>query len=325
MKRFFIAAAAVAAMSSSMEASIVTLWESESPEGVQIGWGTMIGEAVVSAEKCADYQVGDKILLTVASYDTELDAWPQVRITSPLDGWPVICAPQVLNDKPMPTVITFEIDEDVLEVMQEEGYFPSGNACWISKMELESESVTPDEPEIPSGGATVIWESATADGEAVGWGHQIPGTIVSPEECASYNAGDAIEITVVRYDTELDAWPQVGLKAHEDGWPALTATQVMNDKDVPYVMTFELDEDTVEWAKECGFFPSGTACWISRMVYVPAGVSSGVDEMVSEEDSVVDVYNMQGMVVKSRVDSSAALDGLRPGVYIVGGKKVLVR
>ncbi|MDE6399671.1 MAG: T9SS type A sorting domain-containing protein [Muribaculaceae bacterium] len=61
------------------------------------------------------------------------------------------------------------------------------------------------------------------------------------------------------------------------------------------------------------------------MVYVPAGVSSAVDEMVSEEDSVVDVYNMQGMVVKSRVDSSAALDGLRPGVYIVGGKKVLVR
>lgn len=121
-------------MAFATEAATVTLWECSDPEGIQINWGTMIPEAVIPAEKCVNYQPGDQIDLTVVKYDTTLDSWPQVRITSPVDGWPVICAAQVLNDKPMPTVITFELDEDVIEVMKEEGYFPSGNACWISKM-----------------------------------------------------------------------------------------------------------------------------------------------------------------------------------------------
>lgn len=318
MKRFLISFAASVALAFSMEAATVTLWESTETEGIKLGWGTMIQDAVIPAEKCVDYRVGDKIHLTVAKYDTTIDSWPQVRITSPAAGWPVICAAQVLNDKPMPTVITFEIDEDVLEVMKEEGYFPSGNACWISKMELETSAeapVTPDE--------NVLWESADPDGIQLGWGTMIQEAVIPAEKCAGYQIGDKIELTVVKYDTTIDSWPQVRITSPVDGWPVICPAQVLNDKPMPTVITFEIDEDVLEVIKEEGYFPSGNACWISKMVYV--GASSAIENVISDESSVVNVYNLMGVIVKHNVLKENALEGLAPGLYIMDGKKYLVK
>ena len=42
-------------------------------------------------------------------------------------------------------------------------------------------------------------------------------------------------------------------------------------------------------------------------------------------DGLVDVYNLGGTKVKSRVGSAEATDGLAPGIYIVNGRKIYVR
>ena len=47
--------------------------------------------------------------------------------------------------------------------------------------------------------------------------------------------------------------------------------------------------------------------------------------MPENVDGPVDVYTIQGTIVKRQVERSQALEGLSRGLYIVGGKKVLVK
>ncbi len=54
--------------------------------------------------------------------------------------------------------------------------------------------------------------------------------------------------------------------------------------------------------------------------------SLGIDDIESDNaDNLVNVYNFQGALVKSNVRLGEAFDGLNPGLYIVGGKKYLVK
>ena len=46
-------------------------------------------------------------------------------------------------------------------------------------------------------------------------------------------------------------------------------------------------------------------------------------ENVTVADAKVNVYNLQGVVVKTNVNTANALDGLKQGIYIVNGKKVV--
>ena len=46
-------------------------------------------------------------------------------------------------------------------------------------------------------------------------------------------------------------------------------------------------------------------------------------ENVTAADAKVNVYNLQGVVVKTNVNIANALDGLKQGIYIVNGKKVV--
>jgi hypothetical protein len=39
-------------------------------------------------------------------------------------------------------------------------------------------------------------------------------------------------------------------------------------------------------------------------------------------DALVNVYNLQGVAVKTNVKAANALDGLNRGIYIINGKKV---
>jgi hypothetical protein len=53
----------------------------------------------------------------------------------------------------------------------------------------------------------------------------------------------------------------------------------------------------------------------------------GVDQVAAEKESdpFVNVYTINGYLLKQHVKESEALDGLNKGLYIVGRKKVFVR
>ena len=66
-----------------------------------------------------------------------------------------------------------------------------------------------------------------------------------------------------------------------------------------------------------------------RVAGVSLNLTSGIDSVVAGQDSdasaPVDVFNLCGQLVKSQVPMGTATDGLPAGIYVAGGKKLVVR
>lgn len=60
----------------------------------------------------------------------------------------------------------------------------------------------------------------------------------------------------------------------------------------------------------------------------PAEIAAGTDaikDIEAEDGSTVDVYTLDGVLLRAKADAAKATEGLAKGVYIVGKKKVIVR
>ncbi|MDE6654499.1 MAG: hypothetical protein K2K37_08965, partial [Muribaculaceae bacterium] len=53
--------------------------------------------------------------------------------------------------------------------------------------------------------------------------------------------------------------------------------------------------------------------------------AAGISDSVISADSIVDVYDLMGVAVKTHVTFGNALDGLAPGIYVIGSQKFFVR
>jgi|GEM_PF-1697723 hypothetical protein len=59
-------------------------------------------------------------------------------------------------------------------------------------------------------------------------------------------------------------------------------------------------------------------------VYYPSETESGIAGIAAEK-KIVNVYDLAGRVVRHNIDSANAVNGLAKGIYIINGKKVLVK
>ena len=59
-------------------------------------------------------------------------------------------------------------------------------------------------------------------------------------------------------------------------------------------------------------------------IYAKSSIPTGID-VLETADETVDVYSLTGTLLRQSVDSRNATEGLQPGIYIVGGKKLIVR
>ena len=59
--------------------------------------------------------------------------------------------------------------------------------------------------------------------------------------------------------------------------------------------------------------------------YIPFDGIAQPKAMASTEPTLFDVYDMRGMQLKSKATFQNLRDGLRPGLYIVNGKKMLIK
>ena len=71
--------------------------------------------------------------------------------------------------------------------------------------------------------------------------------------------------------------------------------------------------------------PEGGAAFNIRAIVLRHDGESNVLNLTTAENTLVNVYNMQGVVVARDVDKATATQGLPAGLYIVGDKKVLVK
>lgn len=62
---------------------------------------------------------------------------------------------------------------------------------------------------------------------------------------------------------------------------------------------------------------------IKSFIFDKVGSTTQITLPLSEEDSIVNVYSIDGRIIKSQVSIENALDGLESGFYIVGNRKIL--
>lgn len=78
-------------------------------------------------------------------------------------------------------------------------------------------------------------------------------------------------------------------------------------------------------------FVSGNDGWHFELnakneLVMAEGASSAIDDIATDaSEAIVNVYNLQGMLIRANVAASEATEGLATGLYIVGGKKVYVQ
>ena len=133
--------------------------------------------------------------------------------------------------------------------------------------------------------------------------------------------GDSFDVNIViRFDDYSDEqeWEGNGRYAKGD-------TIEFND----HYMYYKVDDDVKDYyfykANDSGILSFVVNNNIDLTLWVDAPV--GVDQVVAEKESdpFVNVYTINGYLLKHHVKESEALEGLNRGIYIVGRKKVFVR
>lgn len=88
-----------------------------------------------------------------------------------------------------------------------------------------------------------------------------------------------------------------------------------------------LEDGTYELGVQSVGYNYGASEFTPHLFKIKGDIVTGVDEIVEEAEmnALVNVYNMQGMLIKQSVEQENALTDLPAGFYIVGDKKVLKR
>lgn len=123
----------------------------------------------------------------------------------------------------------------------------------------------------------------------------------------------------------------------EDGYYSFSAEQTINITDgsdasvfwvgpylgdVPLVISGKVTTEKMYCVIDIDM--SSTIGQIINVVFGSDDFTSSVAGVrAADEDEPVDVYTLGGVMVRQQVTKDAALEGLRKGVYIVGGEKVV--
>lgn len=160
---------------------------------------------------------------------------------------------------------------------------------------------------------TKITKTGEFDAKGVAaYGARIPGVsvfAVIPEGTAK---------VAVEFDA-VPEWAQLCDKSWTDKeFPSETSNE---GKTVTYTITPEF---VTAVATDKEFIINGGGANVVKVYYPSEGDDSGIAGIAAEK-KIVNVYDLAGRVVRHNVDSANAVNGLAKGIYIVNGKKVLVK
>lgn len=160
---------------------------------------------------------------------------------------------------------------------------------------------------------TKITKTGEFDAKGVAaYGARIPGVsvfAVIPEGTAK---------VAVEFDA-VPEWAQLCDKSWTDKeFPSETSNE---GKTVTYTITPEF---VTAVATDKEFIINGGGANVVKVYYPTEDAGSGIAGIAAEK-KIVNVYDLAGRVVRHNVDSANAVNGLAKGIYIVNGKKVLVK
>lgn len=134
-----------------------------------------------------------------------------------------------------------------------------------------------------------------------------------------------------RYSCQLPEKPEAGSEFILDVWVDGSIMDIfVNDKWATSVRVFPKDTD----ADGVEMFANGSGVGVNKMEgwmlsstggngnTYPEDPDAGIEDIIQDLPEFVNVYNLNGILVKRNVSSSEALKGLPKGIYLVGDKKI---
>lgn len=130
-----------------------------------------------------------------------------------------------------------------------------------------------------------------------------------------------IELSKTEADIEIGATDR--LSASLTLPPTMTGTDITWESSDPTIATVN-DNGEVTGITNGNALITAKSGPFSATCNVMVAMAAGIDDIFADGTATVDVYNMQGILMK-RNASRDDLNTLTPGFYIIGGKKVLLR
>lgn len=283
-----------------------------SDDEVAVGWGPTA--AKITAEQMAQLQPGDVIKMTVRATSENFNSdEPKIFLRPidsskcPDDNWKenlpgaFRVGREEFNGQEAVTV-EFGVTE-TLKSYAAGGLFPAGGNCNVSKIEKEPGAFD----------ATGYYAYGERKSEAP--------VVLSQKVLPNVN-----RITV----TGNGDLGNVRLATGLWGGEVLTQENATVDQ-TKHEYTFQpTAENLTALTNGDGTFRIVKSGWASGHVtgiklYNDDNTTAITDIFTDVEEAPVDVYTVNGVLVRSGVKASDAVSGLTPGIYIIGGKKVLVK
>lgn len=131
--------------------------------------------------------------------------------------------------------------------------------------------------------------------------------ITSPEASLTLTTQDGVQVTMSGAALKTDGRDKYGILAVDNSEARFT-----------YV-----DDDKVFYATRCFITTSGIEHYTLTTRHLAAGETTSITDIVAGNE-IVDVYNILGMRVATGIQATD-VNNLEPNIYIVNGRKVLVK
>lgn len=260
----------------------------------------------VSADKFSMTKAGDKIIVEALPDGND----PQVGVQSASEGWPQLDGTinQTVESGGKP--IEFTLNATAVTQLKEGGLIVRGNNIAITSVNLVSSTVHQ---------ISILWEG----NYEVDWG--AGEAAISANEISAAEIGDIIQFSVSSIKDgalypQLKIWSTKTSPDPIADLPLFTGNTV--DK-APVTKSLEITDSNIE-SILAGFYVAGCDATLSRISLLKA-IPSGVSELTSQDTGICDVFTLQGTIVRKNVAFKDAFTNLPKGIFIVNGKKYLVR
>ena len=303
------------------------------PESGMLSWSTLCN---VTPGQVEGLKAGDSFIVTVNAVQ-EGNEWPKFGFEVGEESLYPEAFEMWGDDKTFPLEATYTLSEADAELLAN-GFEIKGDGVQITKVVLVREDNVEDpgeeepgeeepgeEPDVEEG---VIYYNP--ESEMLSWSTLCS---VTEEQVEGLKAGDSFVVTVKAVQ-EGNEWPKFGFEFGEESlYPE--AFEMWGDKTFPYEATYTLTSADAELLVD-GFEIKGDGVQITKVMLVrgdgieepgedPEGGDTSVIESVVDNSELVTVYSISGNIVRQNVKDADATNHLRSGLYIINGKKVLVR
>ena len=207
------------------------------------------------------------------------------------NGWNTISLPFAISEQ--------EIDEALgkgVKLEQLVGVSQHGTEITLCFQDCKSEGIQANKPYI------LYYPGETGSKKL-----HVNAKVANKESKVTMTTGGGVEVTMGGAATQTNANGLYGIL-------------VVNNSDANFTY---IDAGNVLYATRCFISIPGDQQFTLTAYHLPTGAVTSINEIAAEND-IVDVYNLLGMQVAHGIKAGKVND-LEPNIYIVNGRKVLVR